>query len=113
MEIYGLASEISSMLSNLLNNALEACSNADPVIQVAVSKIGDIVEVTIQDNGIGIPTEKVTSYLHGESSKHSGFGLGLSSAKKYMEESNGKLVLSSKPNVGTAITLQFKVVDER
>jgi signal transduction histidine kinase len=106
--VYGSTGEIKSMLSNLLNNAIEACDTAHASIQIDVNSNNEFIELRITDNGAGIPSEKITHYLDGESSKHSGPGLGLMTAKKYMEQIDGKLSLSSQLDIGTIVTLQFK-----
>lgn len=110
VKVYGNPNEIKCILSNLLNNAIEACkSNA--IIQLAVIKIDQIITLTIHDNGVGILSDKINDHLNGESTKHIGKGLGLSTAKNYMQSIGGKLLVSSKIDIGTTITLQFKSIE--
>ncbi|MBA3661095.1 MAG: ATP-binding protein [Gammaproteobacteria bacterium] len=48
--------------------------------------------------------------LRGASYKTLGSGIGLSQAKQYMEQLNGKLSLETKLKKGTTIILTFPVV---
>lgn len=106
-QVIGIATEIKRLLSNLLNNAIEACKqNAN--IQVTANKVDGDIEISISDNGTGISAEKISRYLDGESSKHSGVGLGLSSAKQYMEKISGELLVISELAIGTTIKLKFR-----
>lgn len=107
-QIIGDAMEISRMLSNLLNNAIEA-SVLPARIMMNVRKEINYFLIDISDNGAGISEEKIDEYLNGKSSKHPGQGLGLSSAKKYMESIGGDLLLTSQLGKGTTITLTFKL----
>jgi signal transduction histidine kinase len=100
--------EVKRMISNLLNNAIEACENYAK-IQVQLNRVNHSLELRITDNGIGIPTENIEHCLSGESSKHAGRGFGLSGAKHYMETIGGKLALTSQPNMGTTVTLTFSI----
>jgi signal transduction histidine kinase len=68
-----------------------------------------LLQLTISDNGIGIKPDEVNTYLLGKSTKHSGLGIGLSSAKEYMKKIGGELSIASNQNQGTSITLTFKI----
>jgi signal transduction histidine kinase len=104
-----IPNEIKRVLSNLLNNAIESCEH-HAKIELCVSRVGEFIELSICDNGVGIPAEKIEKYLCGESSKHFGTGIGLSSAKTYMESIGGKLSLKSQLDVGTTVILKFSVL---
>jgi signal transduction histidine kinase len=103
-----VSSEVNRILSNLLNNAIEACKR-NAKIEVCANKVNEFIEIIITDNGMGISSEKIKKYLNGESSKHIGMGYGLSSAKQYMENHGGKLLLKSQLGVGTTIILSVEV----
>lgn len=101
-----IPSEIKRVLSNLLNNAIEACEHSAK-IELRATRVGELVELSISDNGVGMPSELIEEYLSGKSSKHFGEGMGLASAKKYMESIGGKLSLKSRLGTGTTVTLKF------
>jgi signal transduction histidine kinase len=98
--------EVKRMISNLLNNAIEACTK-EAKIEVHLSKVNNMLELCIIDNGVGMPAAKMKFFFNGESSKHAGRGLGLCGAKQYMESIGGELVLASQLNEGTKVTLAF------
>lgn len=102
------SSDVKRMISNLLNNAIEACKGVAK-IYVQLDKADNFLVLSITDNGVGIPVEKMNHYISGESSKPNGIGLGLSGANKYMNSIGGKLTLSSKVNEGTSVKLTFNI----
>ncbi|MDX1900553.1 MAG: HAMP domain-containing sensor histidine kinase [Gammaproteobacteria bacterium] len=105
--------DVKRLLSNLLNNAYDAIlDKKSGVIQVSLSKINHEMHLTIHDNGIGIPEDKIHDVLNGFSLKHPGKGLGLSVANKYMENIGGKLEINSFENEGTEIKLIFPHVEK-
>lgn len=104
--IQACAVEIKRMISNLLNNAIEACID-DAHINLALKNENSFLCLSITDNGTGMASEKVKSHLEGESTKHSEKGLGLSGAKIVMENLGGKIFVSSQIGTGTIIKLHF------
>jgi len=99
--------EVNSMLSNLLNNAYESFSGSERRIQLKLELNEGYLQLFIQDNGRGIPSDKLVGVLNGDSSKHAGRGMGLSNAKFYMESLGGKLILRSRQGEGTCVVLAF------
>ncbi len=94
--------DLSRLLSNLLNNAIE--SSEIPEIKIDVTE----TSISISDNGAGIPKD-VLEKLGKVSitTKKSGNGIGLISAVEKMTEWKGKLVIASEVGKGTKITLDF------
>ncbi|WP_431355748.1 ATP-binding protein [Amylibacter marinus] len=98
---------ISQALNNLMKNALEAieakrASNPPksyrPQLRVIASVIGEGVEILIQDNGIGLPSERRSRLFEPYvTHRKDGTGLGLSIVKKIIEEHGGTLDLSDAP----------------
>jgi signal transduction histidine kinase len=108
LNISACAIDIKRMLSNLLNNSIEACRDF-PIINLGLSADNDRLNLSITDNGIGMPLDKVESYLMGESTKHGKKGLGLSGAKITMESLGGKIYISSQKRIGATVELVFPV----
>jgi len=96
------------ILSNLINNSIEAI-NFEGEIVVYLSSNSCIVEISIQDNGCGIPQEMLSKVMeHGFSfNKKNGAGLGLAFAKQQIEKIKGEITLQSTINVGTKITIKL------
>lgn len=92
------------MLSNILNNAIEACVTSAK-INVHLGILDGRVCVSIKDNGRGMDKENIAHFLSGNSSKHPGKGLGLSGAISYMKHIGGCLNIQSAPEKGTLIQI--------
>jgi signal transduction histidine kinase len=96
-------SKLQRSLSNLITNALEA---ADCDCEVVVTSIATEagIQISIQDNGIGVPTETSKLFERGFTTKLSGNGLGLSSAKLFIESIGGNISIENLPK-GSLVTL--------
>lgn len=110
--------DFSRVISNLLNNSIDAIDKTTGAINVAIEKDLDSYKLIIQDNGIGI-TNEVLSKL-GEKGfsfgkeKHfeSGSGLGFFHAKKTMTTINGAIEVETSPGIGTSIILKFPITSK-
>ncbi|HNT97308.1 MAG TPA: sensor histidine kinase [Elusimicrobiales bacterium] len=112
-ESYGLFSrvqpvEFRRMISNLVNNAVEALSGKGTV-KISLTNKGEDIFLTISDNGKGIPPEIIEKLgRRGETyGKEGGSGLGLFHAKTSVERWNGELTISSTPGTGTTIRVKL------
>lgn len=98
------------VIENILKNALDAISGSG-TIEVFISRQGKKVFVDVKDSGKGIPSGKFkTVFRPGYSTKKRGWGLGLSLAKRIVEEFHGGkiFVKESAPGKGTTFRIQFK-----
>lgn len=103
---------------NILSNAvgaLENTPNGEPLIAITTSEVRldglSHVEVSIQDNGVGVPVEfreKVFDPFFTTKEVGCGLGLGLSIVHKVVEEHNGKLILDSNEQ-GTTVIIRFPI----
>ena len=101
----------------LLDNAIKY-SPKKSVIKVAVTKTDRCAIISIKDNGIGIDEKNIPlifdRFYRVDSSrtrnKVEGFGLGLSIAKKIVEDHHGKIKVKSKIKKGSTfiVELPFK-----
>jgi signal transduction histidine kinase len=99
------------VLENLMRNSLDAMSNEGMIKAHIYNEEGDI-RIDISDKGKGIPTGKFnTIFKPGYSTKARGWGLGLSLAKRIIEEyHNGKIfVKESKVGEGTTFSIKLPV----
>ncbi len=99
-------------LENIMKNALDAMDKKQGAIEVrmAAGHNGYSVVLEIQDNGKGIEEKNLKKiFKPGYSSKKRGWGLGLSLAKRIIEEYHkGKLtVKESKPGEGTVLRIEI------
>ncbi len=101
------------VIENILRNALDAMDGKGK-ISCNIQKMGDETCLDISDTGKGIPSSKFkTVFQPGYSTKQRGWGLGLSLAKRIMEEYHkGKIfVKSSKIGEGTTFSIKLQSTD--
>jgi len=104
------ASLLSWVIENVCKNAVDATEGAGE-ITVKISESGDNAIIDICDNGKGIPkSAQKKIFSPGYTTKARGWGLGLSLARRIIEEyHNGKIfVRSSEPGLGTCIRIMIK-----
>ena len=94
---------INQAFTNLIKNAGEAIESKlnsqpdlkfDPEIRITIDQIMNDLEITIEDNGIGLPNQGRSRLFEPYvTNRENGTGLGLSIVKKIIEEHNGSLEL--------------------
>ena len=108
-------SKVAIVLSNLVKNAI-TFTNEGGRITVRGELQSDFVKVSVQDNGVGIPTKdlahvfdrfyQVESHL---TRRHGGMGLGLSVAKGIIEMHGGRIWVESMEGMGSTFTFLLPV----
>ncbi|MBI4371050.1 MAG: HAMP domain-containing histidine kinase [Elusimicrobia bacterium] len=104
------ATELSRVLSNLLNNAIEALKGQPGgVIVISARCAADRVRVQVKDDGKGIAPEVLEKLrvAGGSYEKAGGIGLGLHHAKAMLARAGGSLDIQSAPGAGTKVTLDM------
>lgn len=101
------ATMIGQALTNLIKNAGEAIETlhkkkpdvpVEPQIRIALSQaLGGGYEITIADNGIGLPEDRARLFEPYVTTRNEGTGLGLPIVKKIIEEHGGTLSLEDAP----------------
>ena len=102
------ASLYSWVIENLMKNAADAMQNKG-VLDIDIKTKGKFVEISVADTGSGIPTNlQKKIFQPGFTTKKRGWGLGLSLAKRIIEEYHkGKIfVAKSTKETGT----EFKIL---
>ena len=98
-----------TIIRNLISNAIKY-TNSGGVVSVSATETKQYVEITVQDNGIGI-SEEAQKYLFKIEAFHStagtnkekGTGLGLLLCKEFVEIHGGTILVRSEPGKGCAI----------
>ncbi len=100
------------ILSNLINNSLEASER--PVVRITLEMLDKDFCLTIQDNGEGIPPQIIEKIYQGTevSSKAFGHGIGLSSAYKFINEEVGGEFKIMSSGEGTCISMNIPVATD-
>jgi two-component system phosphate regulon sensor histidine kinase PhoR len=102
--------KIHQVLINLLNNAI-SYTPEEGSITVGARPVPDGAEVSVTDDGIGIPSEDLSRIFErfyrvdkGRSRELGGTGLGLSIVKHIVEAHGGHVRVESKPGKGSRFT---------
>lgn len=109
--VHGIRRVLDEMIYNLCDNAIKY-NRRGGTVAVTVGPVENGVEVSVEDNGIGIPVEdqdRVFERFYRVDKSHSkdisGTGLGLSIVKHGAALHDGQIKLKSTPGTGTTVTL--------
>ena len=109
--------KVETILINLISNALKFTSSGGKVI-VTSTFTNNILEVEVNDNGRGIPAEKLPHIFDRfyqveatDSSHAEGTGIGLALVKEYVELMKGLIQVESKPGIGTSIKISLTLAN--
>lgn len=95
------------VLMNLINNSLDAIQENGKIV-ITLNELGNAYEISVSDNGCGIPDEiKDKIFEPHFSTKSSGKGLGLSIVKRICDKLKILISFESQKNQGTQFTLQI------
>jgi signal transduction histidine kinase len=117
-QISVLPQEIGRVVLNLINNAFYAVSEKkklnlesyEPTVTVTTRKTGNSIEISVRDNGIGIPDhikDKIFQPFFTTKPTGQGTGLGLSLSYDIVKAHGGQLNVESMDGEGTTFTLQL------
>lgn len=98
------------VVENLFKNAIDSM-NGEGKIRLSLAEKNQLLHIDVTDEGKGIPKSKhKTIFQPGFTSKKRGWGLGLSLAKRIVEQyHNGKIfVHHSEPNKGTTMRVVLR-----
>ena len=110
LQVEADANKITVAISNLVRNAI-TFTNKGGHVQVTVESVTGHVQVSVKDNGIGIPANDLANvferFFQVESHltrKHTGMGLGLSVAKSMIELHGGRIWVESVEGKGSTFS---------
>ncbi|SPY76931.1 two-component system sensor histidine kinase PgtB [Providencia rustigianii] len=110
--VFGDEIGIQQVLVNLLANALDA-SPTEAEITIDHSENGNILELTISDNGKGWPLHLADTLMKPfTTSKEIGLGVGLSISQSIMQQIGGELRIASTLAGHGCVILDFKKVPQ-
>jgi PAS domain S-box-containing protein len=94
---------------NIIINAIEAMENETGKLYIAIDSFDQVHQVTIKDNGCGIPSENISRLFEPYfTSKRNGVGLGLASTLNILQSHKAKVDVNSVINEGTTFTILFQ-----
>ena len=99
-----------NVLNNLIDNAIKYSGDS-----VMITITGDDKDISIADNGIGIPSKSIP-YLfnkfyrvpHGNRQDVRGYGIGLYYVKSMVDKMGWSIVVKSKEGEGSIFTIKFR-----
>ncbi|MGV3512612.1 MAG: ATP-binding protein [Novosphingobium sp.] len=110
LEIMARPVSLRRALSNLIENALHYAGN----VRVTVRRDQGYAEIVIEDDGPGIPADRIDDVLQpfvrldsARSRDTPGMGLGLAIVRRAVQLDNGSLQLRNQPTSGLAVTMRF------
>ncbi|MCW3465486.1 ATP-binding protein [Chitinophaga nivalis] len=118
MMVYADPDMIRLVLRNLINNAIKFTPGGGEVIITArIDK--DLAEITVRDNGNGIPTEnqhRIFSNIYYSTTgtqNEKGCGLGLHLSKDFVERNKGRIWFHSTPGSGSSFYFTLPLSDDQ
>jgi PAS domain S-box-containing protein len=111
VSLIGYPARLNQVLVNLLVNAAQAVrARGRGKIMLATRALGEHIEITVSDDGVGIPPENLARiFACGFTTKQAegGSGLGLSISKEIVQAHGGSLEVSSQVGLGTTFTVRL------
>ncbi|QCK86449.1 PAS domain S-box protein [Phreatobacter aquaticus] len=117
--ISGDADLLVHLFQNLIANALKYRSEAPPLVKIRARRTGQLWEIAVEDNGIGIDPQyaervfEIFKRLHRDESRYPGMGVGLALARRIVESHNGEIGLDPSYSQGARIVLTLPARDVR
>lgn len=112
-EIRADRTQMLQLFQNLIANGLKYNESQTPMVKIKTAMGADGFEISISDNGIGIPAVsrdrvfQIFTRLPTEK-KYTGTGIGLSICKKIVDSMGGRISISDAPNGGTTFRITFR-----
>jgi two-component system, NtrC family, sensor kinase len=109
--LMGYPARLNQVLVNLLINAAQAVrARGNGKITLETRAVGDHIEISISDDGVGIPPENLGNiFACGFTTRHDegGSGLGLAISKEIIDAHHGSLEVKSEVGAGTTFTVRL------
>ncbi|VAW99491.1 diguanylate cyclase/phosphodiesterase (GGDEF & EAL domains) with PAS/PAC sensor(s) [hydrothermal vent metagenome] len=110
--VYGDATKLRQVFSNLILNALQATENIERKPEIRIKTSMELlnskmkVKVEFSDNGLGLDSEQADILFEPfYTTKAKGTGLGLAIVKRILDQHYGEISLASSPNGGACVVV--------
>jgi signal transduction histidine kinase len=110
--LFGDPGQIVQVIINLIVNALEALEERDAGRELVITTraLDGQVELTVRDNGIGLPDELMPRLFDPFfTTKPRGLGMGLAISRSIAEFHGGRLIGEKNPDLGMAFRLRLPI----
>jgi len=102
------AQDLFQVILNIVHNAVQAVDPETGEVRIAATRTGDRVEISVADNGCGIPKEnlsKIFEPFFTTKPPGTGTGLGLSIVQELVAAQHGTVRVESEPGRGTTVAV--------
>jgi signal transduction histidine kinase len=102
--VTGDPAQLRQLLQNLVANAVKFRSDAPPLVEVSARETDGGVEVSVADNGIGVPpdqAERIFEPFHRAAAGHEGTGIGLAVCARIVATHRGRIWAEPRKEGGT------------
>ena len=107
-----MPSEIKRVITNIINNAVEAMPDREGVVDIYLKSSGNNIVIDIVDNGAGISKATLDAlFARGFTTKKTGSGLGLFHARETLKKLGGDIQMHSEVGKGTTVSLLIPLCD--
>lgn len=105
------------ILHNLISNSIKYADpeKEQPFIKVRCQTMNQEIQIEISDNGLGIEEDhllKIFTMFYRATEKSSGSGLGLFIVHETLNVLQGKIMVDSKPGLGSCFTISLPITTE-
>ena len=104
------ADHLQSVWLNLMLNAIDSLDKSPGLIRISAHKVGGDILVKVEDNGKGIPPERLTRIFepfYTTKAPGRGTGLGLSVSHRIVTQHDGQIRVESQVGVGSIFTVSL------
>lgn len=115
--VLGQADELTQLFQNLIENAIKY-GRAGGTVRVEAALHGDVVNISVIDQGEGIPREHIARLTErfyrvdtARSRELGGTGLGLAIVKHIANRHRGELTIRSQPGEGSNFTVTLRLAE--
>jgi len=104
--------QLGQALTNIVKNAVEAVEavearTGDGEIVLSIANMPDVVQLSVSDNGVGLPADRERLVEPYVTTRARGTGLGLAIVKKIVEEHFATMRFADRDGGGSVVTIDF------
>ncbi len=114
LQIRADKNQLVRVMNNLINNAIQSIPEGrEAIIKVSVGKTGEVVNIAVEDNGSGIPTDQRDKIFEPRfTTKTKGMGLGLAMVKSIIDSFKGEIWFETEESKGTVFHIELPLTGE-
>lgn len=102
------SARMKTVITNIIINAVESIDETPAILKISTGASDETIKIEVSDTGKGIPKDKI-KYIFDPlfTSKMHGPGLGLTVAKKIVQEHGGSISVQSESGKGSVFTIRL------